>query len=406
MLQGSLETRFFNKDYCDVLKTGVIEEGKKTAVQAGLRQLIDDTTTGVLILQYGNSVLCWLTGIPSSRQDYMKTQIRYAIALEDEDEPGKMAEWAGILCGLYSNQDQLKSLGTFLDRIISANKVEEAIKVEEANKAEKAIKVEEVFKAVNPDLTFDVIASFLKANSKSVQTDGIAVGCEFILASYLAEPNDTFKLTSSKGRGLLPSFLGNGMRLQTGVFWNGIGFSEVSHHLKKKGQVFHAKVSSTQTKQVPMVSNQAPNQASNQNSKQFSNQELTNQQLANKQLTKQASMQARERSPHRVSMGAVAMVVLILLVGIGVKLNSDRQTEVENLCLRVENLTGEIQSKDKEIEGLKKQIQSKDKEIEDLKKQIQPKDVKPRDDSGKQNSETPGKKTDNQSPKKKKPANR
>ncbi len=199
-MEGSLETRFWQStsDYADVLHTRVIDRTRVAANETGLRQLIDDTTAGVLLLKYGDFVLCWLTGIPSSREDYTKTKIRYAIALRDElgDEPGKIQEWAGILCGLYSNQKQLETLGTFLDGFVEENR------------------------SINPALKFNEIAAFLKDPSKiePVQTDGINDDCEFVLASYLAESQDIISSAISN----------NGMRpLYTGVFWNGGGFSEV-----------------------------------------------------------------------------------------------------------------------------------------------------------------------------------
>ncbi len=326
MLQGSLETRFMQStsDYADVLHTRVIERAKAVAAETGLRQLIDDTTEGVLLLKYGNSVLCWLTGIPSSRKDYTGTKIRYAIALEDESR--KMPEWAGILCGLYSNQKQLETLGTFLDGFIDDNK------------------------AVKPDLTFDDIAAFLKDNSKikPVQTDGIDGGCEFVLASYLADSEDCIISAISKVK-RAPS---------AGVFWNESGFNEVKKKISSK-----------------ILPKQAsPKQPAKQvGSNQFSNQS-----------------ERLLRSAKKTWMMAGVTVVMILLVGIGAKMNSDLRAEntslnAENSKLKneeIEKLKNQIQSKNVEIEKLKKQIQSKNVEIGELKKQIPPKDVKPRGDSG------------------------
>ncbi len=299
-MQGSLETRFLQStsDYKDVLQTGVIEKAKAAAVETGLRQLIDDTTEGVLILkdEDSNSVLCWLTGIPSSREDYMHTKIRYAIALEDE--PGTMQEWARILCGLYSNQEQLKSLGKFLDDFIQDNK------------------------SVKPDLTFAKIADFLKNKVQAVQTDGIAVGCEFVLASYLAEPNDTFKLTSSKGRSILPSISVKGMRLQTGVFWNGIGFSEVSHNLKKKRAMREIK--------------SAPG-------------------------PKSETLSGIFWVAGKTRLVAGVTVVLILLAGIGLKLNYDSLTkENKNLSQLVVEQKGKIKDLKDMVERLNREIPSKE----------------------------------------------
>ena len=193
-MNGSLETRFLQStsDYADVLQTGVIEQAKAAAVQSGLRQFIDDTTAGVLLLQTGTSVLCWLTGIPTSRKDYTGTKIRCALALQDAS--ATLPYWAGILCGLYSSQEQMQSLGEFLDGFIQDNR------------------------SVEPSLKFDDIADHLKDERKvqPVQTAGqIPDGCGFVLASYLAESADGIK-----------SALPKGTRLQAGVFWNGSGFTE------------------------------------------------------------------------------------------------------------------------------------------------------------------------------------
>ncbi len=206
-VQGSLETRFreSTSDYADVLHTGVIKKAKTKAVQSGLRQLIDDTTKGVLILKTGNSVLCWLTGIPSSREDYMGTAIRYAIALQDE--PRKMWEWAGILCRLYSDDEQMQSFGSYLDKFIGDNP------------------------CVTLTQNFDEIADHLKQSKDQFdQTQWqIPAGSKFVLASYLAESDEDISSVISKSDTV---FWNDGDK---GAFWNGIGFNEYVYK-KKNGR--------------------------------------------------------------------------------------------------------------------------------------------------------------------------
>lgn len=317
MLQGSLETRFKQSasDYADVLQTCVIEKAKAAAVETGLRQLIDDTTEGVLIVKCDNSVLCWLTGIPSERKDYMGTIIRYAIALEDE--PRKMREWAGILCGLYSDQDQMKSLRTFLDGFREEDNC-----------------------SVKPSLTFDKIADFLKSKIQPVQTDGIGVGCEFVLASYLAESEDSISSALSKVR----------MAPDKGVFWNGSGFSEVSHNVKKKRQTLAAKIlSSAKPKQVSMVSNQESNQLSNQTS--------------SKESKHSGQNSDRVLGYAKTLMIAGATTFLILILGIGVKLN--------NVNKDVGELSGRLDALQKDYNSLQKTVGEQKKALETLQNKVE-----------------------------------
>ena len=329
MLQGSLETRFMQStsDYADVLQTGVIEKAKAAAVDTGLRQLIDDTTEGVLLIGYGNSVLGWLTGIPSSRKDYTGTKIRYALALQDE--PGKMREWAGILCGLYSDQEQLKSLGTFLDGFIQDNR------------------------SVKPSLTFDEIADFLKNKSQPVQTDGIGAGCEFVLASYLAESEDSINSALSKVR----------MAPDKGVFWNGSGFSEVK---RKKGSLKSLKTALTEKKNSSTALTEQ---------KKSSATALTEQKNA---TTTIKSNTIPAKTIGWIGLLTLAAIVFLLLVAMSVKLNSDndrltkeknnlsqtvqeQKGEITGLKAKVGKLEGEIQLKDKEITGLKTRVKDLEK---------------------------------------------
>ena len=352
-MQGSLETRFLQStsDYADVLQTGVIEKAKVAAVQSGLRQLIDDTTECVLLLKDENSVLCWLTGIPSSRKDYTGTKIRYAIALRD-DAPEKMREWAGILCGLYSNPEQMESLGKFLDGF-----------------------VEEDNRSVKPSLKFEEIADFLKSKITPVQTEGIDDDCEFVLASYLAESKDPISKAISKG--VRPPHAG-------GAFWNGSGFSEVSHNSKKKR-------SSTL---LPKPVNQQAEQANSSGTE-------------SKKLSRCTSS-----GINKIIVGATA--ALILLVGIGVKLNDvrlDQKGEIKSKNNTITELKGTIESKNKEIDNLNGTIQSKDKEItglktkvknleEQLKKSGKKLSPTPSAETGNPKDPKPDQKNGNQSPKK------
>jgi len=192
-MKGALLTRFFNLDYSSYFDQPLYNTVVRVAEESGLARAIDDTRKGLLLLSRWrglNSSVLWVTGIPSSRKDKLKTPIRYNLVLSDDME--SLQNWACFFLWLFQHDDKLNYLGNDFDTLVADN-------------AELAVN------------SFDAVLS--KMNSLRVIENSIEIvffesNVDYLLFSELAQDNVSL-VKEVLAEGVPAGLLWNAGKLQT-----------------------------------------------------------------------------------------------------------------------------------------------------------------------------------------------